>query len=72
MKSIIVLAFTACLASAPDQCREHELVYSTEGLTIQQCQHGAVFQLALWGLKYPDWRVKEYECLTGGQLQVDA
>lgn len=66
----IILAFTACLQAAPDDCRERELAFAAESLTVLQCTMGAHIPLSQWADQHPKWRVRDYRCLTSDEREV--
>lgn len=70
--NITVLAFTACLAGAPEQCTEYELIYLAEELTAHQCMIVAPQMLAAWSTQRPGWRVTEYQCASADERGLPA
>jgi hypothetical protein len=59
---MIELIFTACLLTAPADCREFHLTYADETLTPMACLMGSQAQLADWTGSHPAWRIARYKC----------
>lgn len=57
---MIELLFVACLASAPDECRERSLVFSD--ITPMQCLMGAQPELARWSAGNPHMEIRSWRC----------
>ena len=57
---MIELLFVACLATAPDVCRERSLVFSD--ITPMQCLMGAQPELAKWSQSHPQMEIRSWRC----------
>ncbi|SFD63272.1 hypothetical protein [Roseivivax sediminis] len=57
---MIELVFIACLASAPDECRERSLMFTD--VTPRQCLMGAQPELARWVGAHPGYRIASWAC----------
>lgn len=57
---MIELVFVACLATAPEDCREQSLVYSDVPLGL--CLMRAQVELAQWAGNHPDWQIDRWSC----------
>lgn len=57
---MVELLFIACLAGAPDDCREHLLVFT--GVTPDQCLMGAQPELAKWIQTHEGARIESWRC----------
>lgn len=67
---MIELLFVACLATAPDQCRERSLVFTD--ITPMQCLMGAQPELAKWTNQHPNLEIKSWRCRTVSFAEKDA
>jgi hypothetical protein len=61
-RNMIELLFVACLASAPEDCRERSLVFSD--ITPMQCLMGAQPELAKWTASHPQMEIRSWRCRT--------
>ena len=68
---MIVLAFVACLDTAPDQCRDYNLTFADE-ITPMTCMMQAQTVLAQWGERHPDWRIGQWKCQHSSQIAQKA
>lgn len=59
---MIELLFVACLATAPDECRERSLVFTD--ISPMQCLMGAQPELAKWSATHPNLQIKSWRCRT--------
>lgn len=57
---MIELLFVACLAGAPDDCRERSLVFSN--ISPMQCLMGAQPELAKWSVAHPNMEIRSWRC----------
>ena len=57
---MIELLFVACLATAPDNCRDRSLVF--QDVTQMQCLMGAQPELAKWVAQHPNQQIKSWRC----------
>ena len=67
---MIELLFIACIAGAPDQCREHSLLFTD--ISPMQCLMGAQPELAKWANTHPDARIQSWRCRTVSFAERDA
>ena len=67
---MIELLFVACLATAPDECRERSLVFTD--ISPMQCLMGAQPELAKWTNAHPNMTVKSWRCRTISFAERDA
>lgn len=67
---MIELLFVACLADAPDQCRERSLVFVD--VTPMQCVVGAQPELARWVETHPNLRIRSWRCQYVSPTERDA
>ncbi|WP_299964103.1 hypothetical protein [uncultured Roseobacter sp.] len=59
---MIELLFVACVATAPDECRERSLIFTD--ISPMQCMMGAQPELAKWAASHPNMEVKSWRCQT--------
>ena len=59
---MIELVVTACLLTAPTECRDHRLMIAPEGMTQSQCYSMSIPQLAQWKSTHERWRIKSWRC----------
>ncbi len=57
---MIELIFVACLATAPEDCRERSLVFSN--ITPMQCLMAAQPELAKWSVAHPNMDIRSWRC----------
>ena len=57
---MIELAFIACLATAPQDCESHSLLFTE--ITPMACMMGAQPELAKWAETHPNFRVQSWKC----------
>ena len=57
---MIELLFVACMATAPEECRERSLVFSN--VTPMQCLMGAQPELAKWSASHPNLEIRSWRC----------
>ncbi|MCV3274046.1 hypothetical protein [Roseobacter sinensis] len=67
---MIELLFVACLATAPDECRERSLVFTD--ISPMQCLMGAQPELAKWSASHPNFDIKSWRCRTVNFAEKDA
>lgn len=67
---MIELLFVACLASAPEDCRERSLVFTN--VTPIQCLMGAQPELAKWANSHPNFTIQSWRCRTVSFAERDA
>lgn len=58
---MMVLVFTACLVSAPEDCRVREMTIF-EDVGPLACMMGAQGELARWTETHPNWRIDRWRC----------
>lgn len=66
---MIELLFVACLASAPTECRERNLLFTD--ITPMTCMMGAQPQLAKWVAAHPNFTIQSWKCRTVSYTQMD-
>ena len=66
---MIELLFVACLATSPEDCREHSLLYTD--VTPMACMMGAQPELAKWAETHPRWTVGRWKCKYVNTAQKD-
>jgi hypothetical protein len=59
MPNLVMLVFTACLASQPGTCDEHRIVLES-GISLRQCQVQGEFGLAQWAGDHPALRIRRW------------
>lgn len=59
---MIELLFVACLATAPEECRERSLLFTD--ITPMQCLMGAQPELAKWSEAHPNMEIRNWRCQT--------
>ena len=57
---MVELLFVACLATAPEDCRERSLVFTD--VSPMQCLMGAQPELAKWSAAHPNMDIKSWRC----------
>ena len=57
---MVELLFVACLATAPEDCRERSLLFSD--ISPMTCMMGAQPELAKWANEHPKYAVKSWRC----------
>lgn len=67
---MIELLFVACLATAPDECRERSLVFTD--ITPMQCLMGAQPELAKWSATNPKLEIRSWRCRAVSFAERDA
>lgn len=66
---MIELLFTACLAMAPETCRERTLLFSDISLGVCTAQSQPI--LAKWVSDHPGWRITGWTCRPHQTGQAD-
>ncbi|MFQ1701380.1 hypothetical protein ACJ5NV_12385 [Loktanella agnita] len=66
---MIELLFVACLASAPEECRETSLVFTD--VTPAACLMGAQPELAKWTNTHPNYQIRSWKCQQVSTTQMD-
>ena len=56
------LIVVACLLSIPDECREHRLRLTLEGLDAAQCMYSSIPRIARWQGMHRKWKVRSGYC----------
>jgi len=56
------IIIVACLASAPDDCREHRMRLGLQGGDAAQCAYGSPPRVSSWALAHPGWTIKSWRC----------
>ena len=59
---MIELAFVACLASAPTDCRTEHMQFID--ISMMTCMVGAQAQIAVWHQTHPDRVIRKWTCRT--------
>jgi hypothetical protein len=60
---MLTLSIMACLLASPDDCKLHELQFSTEeGLTPYTCMMKSMPILAKWSEEHPQWKIEKWTC----------
>ncbi|WP_299672022.1 hypothetical protein [uncultured Roseobacter sp.] len=67
---MIELLFVACLATAPEECRERSLLFTD--ISPMQCLMGAQPELAKWTASHPNQEIKSWRCRTVTLAEKDA
>ena len=62
MAGPLELIVLACLAAAPDECREHRLRLTYRGGDPGQCMYKSPTRIAQWQMLNPAWEVKSWRC----------
>ncbi|MEM1383491.1 MAG: hypothetical protein AAF713_14510 [Pseudomonadota bacterium] len=56
------LIVIACLLSAPNDCREHRLLLTLDGMDAGQCLYSSLPRIARWQVMHRKWKVKSWHC----------
>jgi hypothetical protein len=67
---MVELLFVACLATAPEECRERSLLFSD--ITPMVCMMGAQPELAKWASTHPKFDIKSWKCRSVSFAEMDA
>ncbi|MEI4472749.1 hypothetical protein [Frigidibacter sp. MR17.24] len=59
---MIALVFMACLPNGASDCREQQLLFSSENLTPYMCLMQAQPELAKWTAGHPGWTIAKWGC----------
>jgi hypothetical protein len=62
MVSPIEIVIVACLAAAPEECREHRLRLTISGGDAAQCLYSSPPRIARWQIMHPAWKLKSWRC----------
>ena len=62
MISPIELIIVACLATAPDDCREHRLRLTIQGGDPAGCMYSSPPRVARWLVMHPKWQLRSWRC----------
>ncbi|XDA99048.1 hypothetical protein AB1M95_03850 [Sulfitobacter sp. LCG007] len=67
---MIELAFVACLASSPQDCRDYSLLYTE--ITPMACMMAAQPELATWAEAHPNLTIRRWRCRVVDLSERDA
>ena len=59
---MVELIVVACLLASPDECREHRLRLTLDGMDPGQCMYSSPPRIALWQEMHKAWKVKSWKC----------
>lgn len=64
------LIVVACLVGAPDDCTEHRLRLTLNGMDAGQCMYSSVPRIARWQVMHRKWKVKSWHCALVDEKRV--
>ncbi len=59
---MVELIVVACLLATPEDCAEHRLRLTLEGMDPAQCIYSSMPRVALWQETHRKWQVKSWKC----------
>lgn len=67
----VYVKFLACMITQPTVCHDQQMQFvSDRDLTLQQCMHNAMPELAKWAEQHPKFRIVRFSCVT--KPEIDA
>lgn len=67
---MISLIISACLVTAPWECKDFQETFIEEHLTPMRCVMQAMPELAKWKEGHPGWEITKYKCVPSFRNEV--